>query len=266
MEEKIGEWRTRAAEDFLRTVYTLQQTRIPVSVIDLSRVLRIAPSAITDMIRRLGPRQLDTDLPHTICALPAPLVDHKPYHGVWLTAEGEQIALQVIRRRRLLELFLVETLGYTWDEVDQEADRLEHDLSEKLTDRLAAHLSNPTVDPHGDPIPTANGVLLAASEDTTLIQMVVGEQGQITRIVDYSPELLHYLGDLGLRPNVEIVVTNRSPIGDTITVQVSGSDKICTLSAQLAKHIYLTRLRDELKSPRNNLEPYHSVTEVQEPE
>ena len=157
--EKTTPWRTRAVEDFLRTVYTLQQTTVPVLTTQISRDMHIAAPSVTDMIQRLAAGHVMAEPPRPFVP-PTPLLDYVPYCGVRLTAAGEQIALQVLRRRRLLELYLVQRLGYTWNEVEAEADRLEHDVSEQLTERLAASLGSPMVDPHGDPIPGTQDSLL----------------------------------------------------------------------------------------------------------
>lgn len=238
MKQDESHWRTTAVEDFLRTVYELQHTNTPVSVALIGRRLHIKSPSVSDMIRRLGVGASASEHPHGFYP-PTPLLEHHPYRGVRLTPSGEQIALQVIRRRRLLELYLVQRLGYSWDEVDAEAERLEHALSEQLTQRLATALGNPHTDPHGDLIPTENGNLPSCGEDTSLVDMAVGQQGVITRITDYSPDLLHYLGDLGLRPGAALRVMGRSPLGDTITVQVDSASSSCILGTFIADHLRL---------------------------
>jgi DtxR family Mn-dependent transcriptional regulator len=235
--EKASLWRTRAVEDFLRTVYGLQQTTVPVPTTLISRALHIAPPSVTDMIRRLAVGQSTSEPPSAFCP-PMRLVDRRPYCGVRLTAAGEKVALQVLRRRRLLELYLEQRFGYAWDEVDGEADRLEHDVSEHFTERLATVLGNPIVDPHGDPIPTADGSLPTDADDITLTKLAVRQQGQITRISNYSPTLLRYLGNRGLRPGVWVRMIDQSPVEDTVTVRADG--ETCTLSVDVANHLHVT--------------------------
>src|SRR5581483_2136585 len=237
MEDEFSRWRTKAVEDFLRTVYILQQTTIPVPMTMISRTLRIKAPSVTDMIRRLGLRQSASQHPNGYYP-PVPLLEHKPYHGVRLTSAGEQIALQIIRRRCLLELFLVQRLGYKWDEVEAEADRLEHDISEQLAERLASALGNPEADSHGEPIPTAEG-RLPVRGDQCLMDLTDGQGGIVSQVTDHSPELLHYLDDLGLRPGVELRVLNRSPLGDIITIQIDTPSNTYILSSQVASHLRL---------------------------
>ena len=237
MEDESSHWRTRAVEDFLRTVYILQQTTIPVPMTLISRTLHITAPSVTDMIRRLGLRQSTSQHPHGYYPS-VPLLEHKPYHGVCLTSAGEQIALQVIRRRRLLELYLVQRLGYTWDEVETEADRLEHDVSEQLAERLAVALGNPEADPHGEPIPTAEGSLPTRG-DLALMDLKDGQDGIVSQITDHFPELLHYLSDLGLRPGVKLRVLSHSPLGDIITVYTDTPSNTHILSSEVASHLHV---------------------------
>src|SRR5262249_12288213 len=150
---------------------------------------------------------------------PVPLLEYTPYHGVRLTPDGEKIALEVIRHHRLLELYLVQKLGYTWDEVHEEAERLEHHISEKLEARIAAALGDPQIDPHGDPIPTLEGTL-PARKLPILAELPVNDHATVSQITDQSPNVLRYLSDLGLTPGAEVTLVQRSPLGDTVTIQV----------------------------------------------
>ena len=203
--------RTEAVEDLLKAVYTLQKQVDPVPTTLLAKTLNISAPSVTDMVKRLSE---STGHP--------PLLDHRPYHGVRLTELGEKVALEVIRHHRLLELYLSQALGYSWDEVHIEADRLEHVISEQLEARIAAALGNPEIDPHGDPIPALDGTI-HADKLTVLAEMQIGRGGTVSRITDQSPDVLRYLSDLGLTPGAALRVTSRSPLNDTLTVEVGGA-------------------------------------------
>jgi DtxR family Mn-dependent transcriptional regulator len=167
------------------------------------------------------------------------LVQHTPYQGVQLTAGGERIALEVIRHHRLLELYLVEALGYSWDEVHEEAERLEHHISEKLEARIADRLGNPHVDPHGDPIPTLEGQL-PPSDDIRLADLLVSERARIVRVRDQSAERLRYLADLGLTPGAQIEVTASAPFDGPISLRIAGAPY--ALDRRMARTIEVERI------------------------
>jgi DtxR family Mn-dependent transcriptional regulator len=174
------------------------------------------------------------------------LVRHTPYQGVELTPAGERIALEVIRHHRLLELYLVEALGYSWDEVHEEAERLEHHISEKLEARIAAHLGHPTFDPHGDPIPTLEGKL-PHSENLRLSDLRVAEQARVVRMRDQSAERLRYLADLGLVPGAAVEITASAPFDGPVSLQVGRI--IHALDRRMARTIEVERLNCEPGGP-----------------
>ena len=227
----LNEVRTEAVEDLLKAVYTLQKqidleknsagNMVPTTL--LAKTLNISPPSVTDMVKRLSESQ---NYP--------PLLDHKPYHGVRLTDLGEKVALEVIRHHRLLELYLSQALGYSWDEVHSEADRLEHVISEQLEARIAAALGNPAIDPHGDPIPTLEGALPSAKLPS-LADLPLGGGGTVSRITDQSPDVLRYLSDLGLTPGVALRVTGRSPLNDTVTIAIDTA--VHTLGTAVARSV-----------------------------
>src|SRR5262249_12102132 len=166
------ELRSKAVDDFLKAVYVLQQQdpeHGPVPTNLLAQTLKISAPSVTDMVKRLAgleeEKDREKDKKHK--EGPVPLLEYEPYHGVKLSATGERIALEVIRHHRLIELYLVQALGYSWDEVHEEAERLEHHISEKLEARIAAALGNPKIDPHGDPIPALDGTV--AERNQTLL-------------------------------------------------------------------------------------------------
>lgn len=222
-EEEI---RTKAVDDLLKAVYELQQQVTPEAVptTSLAKALNISAASVTDMIKRLADPGDDSE----------PLLSHKPYHGVTLTPRGEKIALEVIRHHRLIELYLVEKLGYAWDEVHAEAERLEHVISEKLEARMAAALGNPTFDPHGDPIPALDGSIPDAHL-TLLAELQIGQSGTVSRITDQSGEALRYLSELGLVPGARVGVKSRSPLGDMLTISISDAQH--TISKSVARMV-----------------------------
>src|SRR5512135_182279 len=150
-------------EDYLKTIYLLREREGAASTTGIAAVLEVTPASVTGMIKKLAGLKL---------------VRHTPYQGVDLTKSGEKVALEMVRHHRLLELFLMQALGYTWDEVHAEADMLEHVISEEFEDRMAARLGYPGVDPHGDPIPAKDGTV-AALKERALLSMQPGESAQI---------------------------------------------------------------------------------------
>lgn len=183
---------TAAGEDYLKAIFVLEErSGGAVSTTALASRLEVRAPSVTGMVQKLA--KLD-------------LVVHDRYRGVQLTDAGRRAALEVLRHHRLLELFLVEELGMPWDAVDAEADRLEHVLSEELEQRIAARLGDPTRDPHGDPIPTHDGLVVEAAT-VALADLPVGGSGTIARISDSSPDALRELAKLGvgLRSPVELV-------------------------------------------------------------
>src|SRR5512143_1289069 len=171
-------------EDYLKTVYLLRERGGAATTTGIAAALEVTPASVTGMIKKLAELKL---------------VRHVPYQGVELTKSGEKIALETVRHHRLLELFLMEALGYTWDEVHAEADVLEHVISEEFEERMAARLGYPTVDPHGDPIRAKDGSFTARKE-RALLSLQAGQSAQITHITDTNSEMLRYAASLGLAP------------------------------------------------------------------
>ena len=209
-------------EDYLKTIYLLQQREGGATTNAIAEALTVKPGSVTGMLKKL------TELK---------LVRHMPYQGVTLTKAGEKIALEVVRHHRLLELFLVETLGYTWDEVHVEADRLEHVISEDFEERIAARLGNPQVDPHGDPIPAKDGSM-ANVQQQSLAELPCGQSAQVTRLNDTHPEMLRYAAVLGLRPKARITVVEAEPFGGPLRVRVGKTEH--AIGRELAEHIFVT--------------------------
>lgn len=203
----------QAIEDYLKTIYVLadkgENERVSTSHIAEARDVK--PASVTNMIQRLARLNL---------------VDYEKHNGVKLTDSGRQIALEVIRHHRLIELYLMEALGFGWDEVHEQADILEHVISEKLEERIAAALDHPTVDPHGDPIPSLEGAIVTVDMQP-LATLKEGQQARVGRIVDdANSEMLRYLADVGLTPGAEFRVRHVAPFDGPITIELDGDDKV----------------------------------------
>ncbi len=203
----------QAIEDYLKTIYLLaeEEGQERVSTSRIAEAREVKPASATNMVQRLARLNL---------------VDYEKHFGVRLTQQGRQIALEVIRHHRLIELYLMEALGFSWDEVHEQADILEHVISEKLEERIASALNHPTVDPHGDPIPTREGdVNLLDLQPLTALQ--AGDEGRVARIVDdANSEMLRYLGTLGLMPGAIIRVEEVAPFDGPLSLRVHNQLKI----------------------------------------
>jgi DtxR family Mn-dependent transcriptional regulator len=218
-----------AEQDYLKQIYLLQEDMGRATTQMLAERLGVKPPSVTAMIKRLAEDE------------GGPLVTHTPYHGVELTERGLALALEMLRHHRLIELFLSELLGVPWDRVHEEADRLEHVLSEDLEERIAAKLGQPAFDPHGDPIPTAEGVIPCRVLQR-LTELSPGDTGEVAQITLQEPPVLQYLAGLGLRPGASVVVESVAPFGDVITVRVGAMDGESgphALGETLARHILL---------------------------
>lgn len=201
----------QAVEDYLKTIYMLAQDESPVSTSRIAEARGVKPASATSMIQRLAKFKL---------------VNYEKHYGVTLTDAGEKVALEVIRHHRLIELYLIEALGFTWDEVHEQADILEHVISEKLEERIAAALNHPKFDPHGDPIPGKDGAM-AWVDARPLTFHTLGDHLIITRILDDSnAELLRYLAELGLIPGAHIRIVAVAPFAGPITLEVGGETKV----------------------------------------
>ncbi|HEX2466598.1 MAG TPA: metal-dependent transcriptional regulator [Solirubrobacterales bacterium] len=201
---------TEAVEDYAKAVHALsRQQEGPVGTSALAERLGVSPGTVTAMLKRMAE---------------IGLVEHEPYHGVMLTPAGEKVALEVIRHHRLIEAYLAEALGMPWDRVHNEAEVLEHYISEELEERMAEALGDPAVDPHGDPIPDRR-LSLRADEGVSLAELEAGEGGVLGRVSDSDPEMLRYLDERGIRPGVRITVSEREPFGRGIVVELSGGDR-----------------------------------------
>jgi DtxR family Mn-dependent transcriptional regulator len=201
---------SHAVEDYLKTIFQLSEDGRPVSTSAIAERLGIAAGSVTGMLKRLADQGL---------------VEHVRYHGTSLTPEGRNNAVRMIRRHRIIEAFLVDTLGYSWDRVHDEAERLEHAASDELIDRIATILGEPDADPHGAPIPSAHG----AFEETqypTLAELSIGRPAVLRRVHDEDPEALRFLAALNLRPGANLVVLEVQPFNGPLTVRIDGHTEV----------------------------------------
>jgi DtxR family Mn-dependent transcriptional regulator len=200
---------TAPAEDYLKAVYQIAQRRGAVSTNDLAQQLGVAPASVSGMVRRLAEQGL---------------LAHEPYRGVRLTSSGRQAALRTLRRHRVIESYLVRALGFPWDRVHEEAERLEHAASDELIDRMAAALGEPAVDPHGAPIPTRDGAV-DETRGVPLAELPAGVTAAVARVRDEDASLLRYLAELGIRPGARVCVVARAPFGGPVTLLVEGAER-----------------------------------------
>ena len=211
---------TGAMEDYLKAIYKLQQARGFVSTSEVAGRMGVSAASATNMIKRLARLRL---------------VAHTPYHGLFLTPAGQRIALETIRRHRLLELYLAQHLGISLDRVDREAELLEHVLSDDVEARIAATLGEPTRDPHGDPIPTKDGTVRDVHYPT-LAQMPPGETGVVDRVSDRSPDVLRRLASLGVLPGAGVRVLTRLT---RHRLRIALGGRTLVLARDLAEGVYI---------------------------
>jgi DtxR family Mn-dependent transcriptional regulator len=199
---------TQAIEDYLKVIYDLTCYAKRATTTEIAKRMGVTPASATGMIQRMA----ESD---------PPLVDYQKHHGVALTPHGQRLAIQVIRQHRLLETFLQRSLGYTWDKVHAEADRLEHVVSPEFVERIAAALGDPAVDPHGEPIPSRD-LRLPPPSGRLLSEAPPGWCGVVQRILSPTPKLLIYLSEIGLVPGACLTVLDRSAFDDNLRIQVEG--------------------------------------------
>lgn len=223
--------RSKSNEDYLKAIYFIQeqQNGQPVSTSSLASRLGVASASVTGMLKRFA-------------AEDPKLVEYEPYSGVTLTLAGEKMALEVIRHHRLLESYLCQMLGYSWDEVHEEAERLEHVISEEMEERLATALGDPVTDPHGDPIPDREGNFHQPAYQC-LTDIPNGQPVEIRRVVGQEPEMLRYLAELGLVLSTQIEIVSKAPFNGPITIRVIGSQQsTLALGRELAEKIFVMPL------------------------
>ncbi|WP_336023875.1 metal-dependent transcriptional regulator [Halobellus salinisoli] len=217
-------------EDYLKAIYILQtETDRTVSTSDLAAYIGVQPPTATSMIKKLADHSL---------------VEHEPYHGVQLTKTGEPIALEVIRHHRLLERYLAEHLEYDWSEVHEEADRLEHHISDQFAERLTEILDEPTTDPHGDPIPGPELTVPDMDQSRRLVEYAVGDRVLVTRVSDQDKETLSYLSKTGINPGTQATIIEIAPFG-MITLQLNDHTEFVSFPKEVARSIRVRPVREE---------------------
>ena len=218
--------RSQSVEDYLKCVYELTEGEGRASTGELARHLQITPASATGMAQALA-------------GMTPPLLEYQKHRGVALTDRGRLVALEVIRHHRLIELFLHETLGFDWDEVHDEAELLEHVLSERLEARIAETLGDPSLDPHGDPIPDQR-LELPVTRAVSLTDLPAGSSGFVLRVTaDHDPGLLRHLGELGLRPPARLSLIERSPFDQTLKLKVEGADQAVVVGEALGERVFV---------------------------
>ena len=214
---------SRSVEDYLKVIYQLSESGVAASTTAIADELELSAPSVSGMIKRLAE---------------AGLAEHQPYKGVTLTREGRQAALRMLRRHRVIETYLVSNLGYTWDNVHDEAEKLEHAVSEDLVDRMSRALGNPRFDPHGDPIPAANG-RIAKVTTIPLPDIADGESVTISRVDTGSAERLRWLAGAGLVPGSRVTMLDHQPFNGPVTVSLDGARRV--IGRELAVQLLCTR-------------------------
>ncbi|HEY57016.1 MAG TPA: metal-dependent transcriptional regulator [Anaerolineae bacterium] len=216
---------TSSVQDYLKAIFHLTQNQERTTTGQLAAHLGVAPASVTGMLRRLA-------------ATDPPLVDYRRHRGVCLTPNGRRAALEVIRHHRLLEQFLYQVLGMSWDQVHEEAERLEHVISEAVEERIAALLGHPTHDPHGAPIPSAD-LHLPPDPAVPLTQLRPGQQGVVRRVSDRDAGLLRHLACLGLVPGTVFTVLQRTPYDDLLYLRLDARDEPVVIGPRLSQAIFV---------------------------
>lgn len=201
---------TGPVEDYLKAIYELERSGQPAETNAIAARLGIAPASVSGMMRRLAEQGL---------------ISHERYHGAKLTAPGRRAALRTLRRHRVIEAYLTSALGYSWDRVHDEAERLEHAASDELIDRMAAAIGEPETDPHGAPIPDRDGTLPDERSLRPLSSLAVGDTARVERVSDKSGERLRYFAGLGIVPGATVRVTGREPFDGPILLLVDDAER-----------------------------------------
>jgi DtxR family Mn-dependent transcriptional regulator len=231
MEESLLPIRSEAIENYLKTIYHLQTQGIEPSVQELTARLGVSAPGVSKMLRHLAKHQL---------------IDYTPYHPVRLTPLGERVALEVVRHHRLLELYLTQSLGYGWEQVHAEAEKLEHHISEEFEDTIDRLLGFPAFDPHGDPIPARDGTIPPVATET-LDKQADGAPLVLRRVTDEDPELLRYFADRGLRPGTALTLVDREPFGGSFRVRIGEREE--RISPLAARNVFVESAGPEDPTP-----------------
>ena len=212
------------AENYAKAIYELQEKDArAVRTTEVAQRLGVTPASASGMLKRLAEEGV---------------VSYQPYHGARLTPDGERIALEMIRHHRLIELFLAEVLGMSWDRVHEEAEVLEHHISEDLEELIAAKLGEPALDPHGDPIPNRD-LAISADDSVSLTDLDPGEKGTFTRVSDSDASMLRYLAERSIQPGASLTVKGKEPFGGPVMIEIAG--RTHPLGPELAASMRVSR-------------------------
>lgn len=222
---------SEATDDYLKAIFKLggREERMVASK-EIADHLEITAASVTNMLQKLAAAQ-------------PPLVVYQKHHGANLSKAGRKRALEIVRHHRLIETFLTQVLGYPWDEVHQEAERLEHFISERFEERIAAKLGHPEFDPHGHVIPALDGTLpgpLPSQEPQALTQLRPGQSARVASVSDKDPGMLRHLAAQGIRPGIRLTLSQRLPFGGAYQVRVGKSAKLASLSELVASAVFVT--------------------------
>lgn len=212
---------SQSVEDYLKAIYLLEHEGKGASTTNIAEALSVSSASVTSMLKRLAGLNL---------------IEHKSHKGALLTPAGTKIALEILRHHRLLELYLKEMLGYSWDQVHDEAEKLEHHISEQFEDTIAELLNHPTHDPHGDPIPTKDGKM----PDMARISLNNAELDYdyvIGRVKDQDPELLRYLEEIGVIPGVKVSIIEKAPFKGPLKILLEDNEQ--TIGFGIAEDIFV---------------------------
>lgn len=212
---------SRSTEDYLKTIYKLESESEAAQTSAIAEALDIAPPSVTGMVKRLSE---------------SGLLEHVPYRGVRLTDAGRRAALRTLRRHRILESYLIEELGYDWDTVHDEAERLEHAVSDTLIERMADALGHPKYDPHGAPIPSVEGEM-ERPDTVPMVEIALGALGEVRMVRDQDSERLRFLGSLGLKPGVRFTLLERQPFNGPLTVEFTADGRKEVVGFELAQSV-----------------------------
>jgi len=211
-------------ENYIKNIYKLSEHEGKVTTSSLSEKLQISPASVSEMIKKLAEEGT---------------LSHTPYKGVELTAEGKMLALRIIRKHRLWEMFLAEILHFSWDEIDHEAERFEHIMSDKMEEKIDEVLGYPLVDPHGDPIPTRDGEIKQI-RSFPLSEGLEGSSVRIIRVSDSNSELLQYISSIGIALNKKIKIKQKMTFDQSVIITVNGKEQ--TISQKISQSIFVEKV------------------------
>jgi DtxR family Mn-dependent transcriptional regulator len=230
---------SEAIDDYLKAIFELEEDGGRATTAAIAKHLGIAPASVTGMLKKLSEKD-------------PPWVSYAKHQGAVLTDRGRSRALEVIRHHRLLEKFLHDSLGYRWDEVHDEAEKLEHAISERFEDRIAEQLGDPTIDPHGHVIPRKDGTIPVRPE-RPLLDLPPGDSAQVARVSDRDPDILRYLSTLGIKPGVELRLVEKGPFDGPLMMQVGDDSKVHALGVKVCAEIHVALAPKRVAAPRKEV-------------